>query len=93
MQAGDRLVESALLLLAERVAVLPGLACIYSDEDAWVDGKPSEPVFKPDFNIDLMRSYPYVGRTLAFECEAVRAVGASMPGSMSWPRTMCSGAW
>ncbi|KPM63625.1 glycosyltransferase [Pseudomonas monteilii] len=75
LRAGDRLVESALLLLAERVAVLPGLACIYSDEDAWVDGKPCEPVFKPDFNIDLMRSYPYVGRTLAFECEAVRAVG------------------
>ncbi|MGE8324017.1 MAG: glycosyltransferase family 2 protein, partial [Pseudomonas sp.] len=75
LQAGDRLVQSALLLLAERIAVLPGLACIYSDEDAWGDGKPCEPIFKPDFNIDLMRSYPYVGRTLAFECAAVRAVG------------------
>lgn len=67
LQSGDRLVESALLLMAERIAVLPGLACIYSDEDSWVDGAPREPIFKPDFNIDLMRSYPYIGRTLAFD--------------------------
>ncbi|MEX0296615.1 glycosyltransferase [Pseudomonas putida] len=67
LQAGDRLVDSALLLLAERIAVMPGLGCIYSDEDAWVDGALCEPIFKPDFNIDLMRSYPYIGRTLAFD--------------------------
>lgn len=75
LRAGDRLSESALLVLAERIAVLPGLACIYSDEGAWVDGQPCEPVFKPDFNIDLMRSYPYVGRALAFDCGALRDLG------------------
>ncbi|MFK3906542.1 glycosyltransferase [Pseudomonas monteilii] len=67
LQAGDRIVDSALLLLAERIAVMPGLGCIYSDEDAWVDGTLCEPIFKPDFNIDLMRSYPYIGRALAFD--------------------------
>nr|WP_312623114.1 glycosyltransferase [Pseudomonas juntendi] len=75
LQAGDRLVESALLILAERIAVLSGLACIYSDEDSWVDGTLTEPIFKPDFNIDLMRSYPYVGRTLAFDRAQVIASG------------------
>jgi len=75
LRAGDRLSESALLVLAERIAVLPGMACVYSDEGAWVDGQPCEPIFKPDFNIDLMRSYPYVGRSLAFDCTALQAHG------------------
>ncbi|MEK2608752.1 glycosyltransferase [Pseudomonas shirazensis] len=79
LRAGDRLSESALLLLAERIAVLPGLACIYSDEGAWRDGQPCEPIFKPDFNIDLMRSYPYVGRALAFDCASIRELGGFDP--------------
>ncbi|WP_449434272.1 glycosyltransferase [Pseudomonas putida] len=74
LRAGDRLSESALLVLAERIAVLPGLACIYSDEGAWVEGRPNQPIFKPAFNIDLMRSYPYVGRALAFDCNALKAL-------------------
>ncbi|MBA1200825.1 glycosyltransferase [Pseudomonas capeferrum] len=75
LRAGDVLGESALLILAERIAVIPGLACIYSDEGALVDGQSQEPVFKPAFNIDLLRSYPYVGRALAFELDAVRSLG------------------
>ncbi len=75
LRAGDRLVESAVLLLAERAAVFPGLACAYSDEGAWIDEQPGEPVFKPDFNLDLLRSYPYVGRTLAFSREAILDLG------------------
>ena len=67
LRAGDTLRESALLVLAERIAGTPGMLCAYSDEGALVDGESVEPVFKPDFNLDLMRSYPYVGRTLAFE--------------------------
>ncbi|WP_411958966.1 glycosyltransferase [Pseudomonas sp. s4] len=75
LHAGDRLVDTALLLLAERIAVMPGLGCIYSDEDTWVDGALCEPIFKPAFNIDLMRSYPYVGRTLAFDRAAFATLG------------------
>lgn len=75
LRAGDRLDESAILVLAERAAVFPGLACAYSDEGAWLEGEASEPVFKPDFNLDLLRSYPYVGRTLAFAREAVIDAG------------------
>lgn len=75
LRAGDVLNESSLLVLAERIAVLPGLQCIYSDEGAVLDGVSFEPVFKPDFNLDLMRAYPYVGRALAFDSRAVRSLG------------------
>ncbi|SDZ35440.1 glycosyltransferase [Pseudomonas sp. NFIX28] len=75
LRAGDTLQESALLILAERIAGTPGALCIYSDEGALVEGEPSDPVFKPDFNLDLMRGYPYVGRTLAFERQRFMALG------------------
>ena len=91
LRAGDRLSESALLVLAERIAVLNGLACIYSDEGGWIDGQPVEPVFKPDFNIDLLRSYPYVGRALAFDRAAIlqhggldAAFGELAPHDLIW---------
>lgn len=75
LRAGDTLTSPALLVLAERIAHLPGVLCVYSDEGARVDDEPQEPVFKPDFNLDLMRAYPYVGRTLAFERSNLLAMG------------------
>lgn len=75
LRAGDELSESALLVLAERIAVLPGLLCVYSDEGALQDEGAGEPVFKPDFNLDLLRSYPYVGRALAFQRQVVLDLG------------------
>jgi GT2 family glycosyltransferase len=75
LRAGDTLRESSLLVLAERIAGTPGMLCAYSDEGALVEGESAEPVFKPGFNLDLMRSYPYVGRTLAFERERFLAMG------------------
>ncbi len=75
LRSGDRLAESALLVLAECIAAMPHVRCVYSDEGALVDGVSTEPVFKPDFNLDLMRSYPYVGRTLAFERQSFTELG------------------
>ncbi|WNW11150.1 glycosyltransferase [Pseudomonas sp. DTU_2021_1001937_2_SI_NGA_ILE_001] len=75
LRAGDRLVQPALLILAERVAQMPGLKCVYSDEGALRDDESREPAFKPDFNLDLLRSYPYVGRVLAFERQHLLGVG------------------
>ena len=49
--------------------------CVYSDEGGLRDGESVDPVFKPDFNLDLMRSYPYVGRALAFQRERFLALG------------------
>jgi glycosyltransferase involved in cell wall biosynthesis len=79
LRAGDTLRESALLILAERIAGSAGPLCVYSDEGARVDGESIDPVFKPDFNLDLMRAYPYVGRALAFERQHFMALGGFDP--------------
>jgi len=79
LRAGDRLTPPALLILAERVAQTPGLKCVYSDEGALVDDESQEPIFKPDFNLDLMRAYPYVGRALAFERRNLLDMGGLDP--------------
>ncbi|QXG39482.1 glycosyltransferase [Pseudomonas viridiflava] len=79
LRAGDRLVAPALLVLAERIAQMPGLLCIYSDEGAVVGDESREPIFKPDFNLDLMRGYPYIGRTLAFERRNLLDMGGFDP--------------
>ncbi len=75
LQAGDRPVAPALLVMAERIAQSPALSCLYSDEGSLRDGESAEPAFKPDFNLDLMRSFPYVGRALAFQRERFLALG------------------
>lgn len=74
LQAGDRLVPHALAIMGERMA-LRDRACMYVDEGSHDLLHASRPIFKPDFNLDLMRSLPYVGRLLAFECKALMAVG------------------
>ncbi|WP_445179317.1 glycosyltransferase [Pseudomonas sp. McL0111] len=75
LQAGDRPVAPALLVMAERIAHSPSFTCLYSDEGSLHGGESAEPAFKPDFNLDLMRSYPYVGRALAFKRERFLALG------------------
>jgi glycosyltransferase involved in cell wall biosynthesis len=75
LRAGDRVTKAALLILAERVAQVPGLMCVYSDEGGLDEEQSCEPIFKPDFNLDLMRAYPYVGRALAFQRQGVIELG------------------
>ncbi|KTC18265.1 glycosyl transferase family 2 [Pseudomonas marginalis ICMP 11289] len=75
LRAGDRLTSTSLLVLAERIAHIAGMLCAYSDEGAIVEDESREPIFKPGFNLDLMRAYPYVGRTLAFERRNLLALG------------------
>jgi glycosyltransferase involved in cell wall biosynthesis len=75
LRAGDRLVEPALLLLAEHINASPDALCVYGDEGVLRDGESVDPILKPDFNLDLMRSYPYVGRALAFARERFLALG------------------
>jgi glycosyltransferase involved in cell wall biosynthesis len=79
LRAADRLTDCALLILAERIVTRAGVLCLYSDEGGLLKGESAEPVFKPDFNLDLLRSYPYVGRVLAFEREAVVQLGGFNP--------------
>ena len=79
LRAGDRLTTPALLVMAERIAQKPGIVCIYSDEGALREEESEEPIFKPDFNLDLMRAYPYIGRALAFDRRALMDAGGFNP--------------
>ena len=73
--AGDMLHPATLLLLAERVAMHSHLRAVYFDEDTHIRGTFESPIFKPDFNLDMLRSYPYTGRALAFQRERSVALG------------------
>lgn len=75
LQAGDRIQEHGLVILAERMALRNDCTCLYMDEGTYDDLESTAPIFKPDFNLDLMRSFPYVGRLLAFKCATIREVG------------------
>lgn len=79
LRSGDCLHEHALLLMAERIAQDAVLQACYSDEDCQGEAFLTEPVFKPDFNLDLLRSYPYVGRLLAFSRDRFLAVSGFDP--------------
>lgn len=79
LRGGDQLDPHALLLLAEGIALNPGVSACYSDEDALTAAGCQGPVFKPDLNLDMLRSYPYVGRALAFSREAALAVDGFDP--------------
>ncbi|MFJ4348206.1 glycosyltransferase [Pseudomonas sp. NPDC089401] len=75
LRAGDRLQPHALAVMAERMALRAECVCLYMDEGRHDGLRSSAPVFKPDFNLDLMRSIPFVGRALAFDCAALRQSG------------------
>lgn len=74
LRGGDQLDPHALLLLAEGIALNPGISVCYSDEDTLTANGCQDPIFKPDLNLDLLRSYPYVGRALAFNRAAALGV-------------------
>ncbi|RDS81862.1 glycosyltransferase [Dyella psychrodurans] len=73
LHAGDELAKHALLVLAERAAAQPAWVCCYVDEDAREKDGYGQPLLKPDLNLDMLRSYPYIGRTLAIKREALLA--------------------
>lgn len=75
LRTGDRVIDSALLCMAERINQAPHARCFYSDEGGLLAGESVEPIFKPDFNLDLLRNYPYVGRALAFQRRAILKLG------------------
>jgi O-antigen biosynthesis protein len=63
LDAGDRLPDYALAVIAEQLAKAPDLAVIYSDEDAiGSDGRHRDPIFKPDWSPILQQRTHYVGR-------------------------------
>jgi len=75
IQSGDRLAPHATLTIGEYQLKKPQVLVWYTDEVAMQQGDFVEPLFKPDLNVDLLRSYPYVGRNLLISTAAIRAEG------------------
>jgi O-antigen biosynthesis protein len=76
IDAGDQLAPHALFSLGEAMFQHPEWRAIYSDEDRLdPQGARSSPHFKPDFNLDLLRSLPYVGGLLAVRRELFAELG------------------
>ncbi|MBS1189596.1 MAG: glycosyltransferase [Rhodocyclaceae bacterium] len=76
LRAGDAIAPHALLALAEHIVSNPGLAAIYTDEDILEDdGKRHSPRFKPDFDLELLRSANYLGGLILARRQAWHAAG------------------
>ncbi|MGI8465527.1 glycosyltransferase [Pectobacterium punjabense] len=79
LPAGEQLLPHALLLLAEHRLRFPSARAFYFDEAIRKENKAHNPILKPECNIDMLRSYPYIGRSLAFELASLRSLGEFTP--------------
>lgn len=75
LYAGDRLVPHATLAMGEYRLRKPDPLIWYADEAALEENVPVNPMLKPDFNVDLLRSYPYIGRNPVISTAAIQAAG------------------
>lgn len=77
----DLIPVQALQLFAAEIASHPGARMVYSDEDR-IDarGRRYSPYFKPDWNLDLLRSQDLFSRLGAFDASLARQVGGFRPG-------------
>ena len=81
LHAGDRLSPHALYFYAQALAEDPA-AIVYCDEDCIRDGVPGDPIFKPGWWPELLRSTMYLGRGVLYP----RATGFRLPPSPSRAR-------
>jgi O-antigen biosynthesis protein len=76
IDAGDQLAPHALFGVGDALLRHPEWSAVYSDEDRIdLQGVRSGPHFKPDFNLDLLRSLPYVGGLLVLRRELFSQLG------------------
>jgi len=62
IEAGDRFEPHLLFSCVDYINLHPEWRLIYTDEDSIdSEGNRFDPKFKPDFNLDLLRSTPYMG--------------------------------
>jgi hypothetical protein len=84
----DELHPWACAEIAARLASVPDADVIYSDEDKIDDhGLRTQPVFKPNFDPDLLASYDYVGHLVCIRKARVIEVGGFRPefdGAQDW---------
>ncbi|WP_394065196.1 glycosyltransferase [Alcaligenes sp. WGS1538] len=80
LMAGDCLLPQALLLVAEHRLRHPTSRLVYIDEYVLEGDQAAKPILRPDFNLDMLRSYPYVGRALGFDTALARELGGLEAG-------------
>ena len=82
---GSELSPHAFLALGDYAQAHPQWSAIYTDHDHKDDqGQYVQPWFKPDFNLDYLRSMDYVGAALWFKGEALQRLGGFQPFPGAW---------
>lgn len=84
---GLRATPQLFLSVADHIHLEPGWRLIYTDSDT-VDerGERRDPCFRPDFNLDLLRSMPYMGELCLVERAALLEQGGygDLPGAQNY---------
>ena len=77
---GDLLAPDAAFKLCHAIQMHPDWQLIYTDEDTITpDGQHVNPHCKPDFNLDYLRSLPYIGGLLLIRRDLFEALGGFDP--------------
>ncbi|HJQ60737.1 MAG TPA: glycosyltransferase [Vineibacter sp.] len=76
LDADDLLTPDALALLADASRRLPQARVFYSDEDFLVDGKPTLPFYRPDFDPVHLRAHSYIWHAIMFDRRLALELGA-----------------
>lgn len=80
IDAGDELAPDATFRLAQSIQNHPEWQIIYTDEDSLTaEGEHVNPHCKPDFNLDYLRSLPYVGGLMLIKKTLFDALGGFDP--------------
>ena len=80
----DRLADDAVFRITHALLTHPEWEIAYTDEDlSPEDERHGAPHFKPDFNLDYLRSTPYAGGLLVIKREALSRLGGIDPTTRS----------
>ena len=80
IDAGDRLAPDALFRIAHALREHPQWQLVYTDEDQLdASGQHTNPHCRPDFNLDYLRSLPYIGGLLLIRRDLFEALGGFDP--------------
>lgn len=86
VEPGMQYSQQSLAKIADTINLNPGCSFIYTDDDQ-VDEKGIRgfPRFKPDFNLDLLRSSPYIGNGWVPAAHLIQAGGIlALPGAENY---------
>ncbi|AZN35789.1 FkbM family methyltransferase [Iodobacter ciconiae] len=79
LEAGDLLSENGLLLAVQQIVENSHWQLVYFDDDFLNKlSEPSDPRFKPDFNVDLARSIPYCDGFILFQPSILPSLNLSL---------------